>query len=365
MATCDIVVIGASAGGVEALLAVAKELPTDLQAAVFVVLHVPRFGNSVLPRLLSRAGRLPAQHAIDAELVRAGRIYVAPPDRHMVLHDGQVRLSHGPNENGHRPAIDPLFRSAARWYGARAIGVILSGALDDGTAGMLAIKMRGGVTVVQDPKTALYPSMPKSSLDNVEIDHIATLPEMGALLTRIVRERVTREEKNMPNESSAFEHELHLEADISESGPSTNNDPGYQGVPSTFACPDCHGVLWELREGELIRFRCRVGHAFLPQALSAAFSEQLDEALWIALRSLRENAALCGRLAERSLQRNMAAIAESYRERENEAKQRAALVEGVLRRGQLLVEPPELSADPPSRPHTSDDGPEASHADKA
>jgi two-component system chemotaxis response regulator CheB len=336
----NIVLIGASAGGVEALLALVRALPADFPAAMLIVLHVPRRGNSALPKLLSRAGSLPAHHVSKREPVQAGQIYVAPPDHHMLLQDGHVCLSRGPQEHGHRPAIDPLFRSAARWYGPHALGVILSGSLDDGTSGMLAIKRHGGVTVVQDPREALYPSMPKSALDNVPIDHIATLSTMGTLLTRLVRESPAASQAHMSRDTEVPDPAHPLETDCAAS----DDEPEDPGVPSGLACPDCHGVLWELREGELMRFRCRVGHAFLPQSLSAAMSEKLDEALWIALRSLRENAELCVRLSERALHRNMHALAANYRERADEAEQRASVIEQVLRRGQLLVESPELAA---------------------
>jgi two-component system chemotaxis response regulator CheB len=191
MATHDIVVIGASAGGVEALMSIARAFPTDLPAAVFVVLHIPAHIPSVLPQLLARAGKLPAGHALDREPVRNGRIYVAPPDRHMLLSDDSVRLNAGPQDHHHRPAIDTLFRSAARSYGRRVTGVVLSGALHDGTAGLLAIKLGGGRTVVQDPSEASYPSMPRSALAQVQIDHVATLATLGPLIARLVREPIT------------------------------------------------------------------------------------------------------------------------------------------------------------------------------
>jgi two-component system chemotaxis response regulator CheB len=191
MATHDIVVIGASAGGVEALMSLARALPIDLPAAVFVVLHIPAHTPSVLPQLLARVGKLPVSHAVDREPVRSGRIYVAPPDRHMLLSGECVRLNTGPQDHNHRPAIDTLFRSAARSYGKRVIGVVLSGALHDGTAGLLAIKLGGGRTVVQDPSEASYPSMPRSALAQVQIDHVATLATLGPLIARLVREPIS------------------------------------------------------------------------------------------------------------------------------------------------------------------------------
>src|SRR4051812_8388035 len=181
----DVVVIGASAGGVEALSRLVGMFPPDLPASVFVVLHVPAESTSVLPRILNRAGPLPVIHPISGQAFERGHIYVAPPDHHLLVKQGYCELTRGPRENGHRPAVDPLFRSAARVYGARVIGVILSGALDDGTAGMVAIQMRKGICVVQSPDDALYAGMPQSAIDNVKVDHVIPLAEMGNLLVEL------------------------------------------------------------------------------------------------------------------------------------------------------------------------------------
>jgi two-component system, chemotaxis family, protein-glutamate methylesterase/glutaminase len=186
----DIVVVGASAGGVEALVGLASALPADLPAAVFVVLHLPATGTSALPDILSRHGPLPASHVKDGEPIENGRIFVASPDHHLLLRTGHVHLTRGPRENGHRPAVDTLFRSAAREYATRVIGVILSGALDDGTAGLLAIKSRGGVAVVQEAADALYPGMPGSALEHVQVDHVLAVASMGELLARLTTEPV-------------------------------------------------------------------------------------------------------------------------------------------------------------------------------
>ena len=186
MADHGIVVVGASAGGVEALAELAASLPSELSAAVFVVLHLPPTGTSALPEILHRHGPLPAAHVKDGEPIQPGRIYVAPPDHHVLLRTGHVHLSRGPRENGHRPAIDPLFRSAAREYATRVIGLVLSGALDDGTAGLLAIKSRGGIAVVQDPADALYPGMPSNALGHVPVDHVLPAASIGKLLARLI-----------------------------------------------------------------------------------------------------------------------------------------------------------------------------------
>lgn len=341
MPSRHIVVVGASAGGVEALLALASTLPADFPAALFVVLHVPPHGSSVLPQLLSRAGALPAQHANHGEPVRPGRWYVAPPDHHMLIRDGFVHLGRGPSESGHRPAIDPLFRSAASAYESRVIGVVLSGSLDDGTAGLLAVKLGGGVAVVQDPTEATYPSMPLSAIENVDIDHVCTISRLAGLLSRLVHEPVDTSESAVRSDLE----DTATEAAVAEDGQAAMDELESRGVPSAFACPDCHGVLWEVREGDLVRFRCRVGHAYLPQALSVAQSEALEESLWIALRALRENSALSTRLATRARTRHMTQMASNYEVRAREAAQRAAVIEEVLKRGRLSASAEEAVAE--------------------
>lgn len=331
MASRDIIVVGASAGGVEALTALARALPADLAAALFVVLHVPPHARSVLPQLLQRAGKLPAAHARAGERIVPGRWYVAPPDQHLVLRGGCVHLGRGPAENGHRPAVDPLFRSAASGYQQRVAGVVLSGSLDDGTAGLLAVKAAGGLTIVQDPQEALYPSMPLSAIENVEVDHVLTLAEIGALLAQQAQGSIAFPEIQAMGELE----DTAVEAAIAEDGQSAIEELESRGVPSGFACPDCHGVLWEVREGELIRFRCRVGHAYLPQGLSVAQAGQLEESLWVALRTLKESGALSARLAQRARERQLGRMAHAYETRAREAEQRATVIEDVLKRGRL------------------------------
>jgi two-component system chemotaxis response regulator CheB len=182
----SMVVVGASAGGVEGLMLLARSLPIELPAAVLMVLHIPAGASSILPKLLTRAGRLPADHAVDGEVIVSGRIYVAPADHHMRVHANEIRLGRGPKENRHRPAIDPLFGSAARWHGPHVIGVVLSGLLYDGTAGLSAIKLAGGTTIVQGD--AMYPSMPRSALQHVQIDHVAPMATLGGLITQLVHQ---------------------------------------------------------------------------------------------------------------------------------------------------------------------------------
>lgn len=325
----DLIVIGTSAGGVEALTQLVKDLPADLPAAILVVLHVPAHGTSVLPLILSRNGPLKATHARDGEPLLAGHIYIAPPDHHLLVRPEHIHLARGPRENGHRPAIDPLFRTAARTYGNRVIGVVLSGVLDDGTAGLLAIKRRGGIAVAQDPDDAMYPGMPRSAMENVDCDHIVPLKDLAPLLVRLAHEPVV-ESANQP-----IPEDMEREADMAELEPDVLHGDDKYGVPSVWACPDCGGTLWELHEGDIIRFRCRVGHAFSAETLLAEQSDQLEDAFWVALRALEESAALSRRLSERARSRGNDRTAERFEDQAQAAIERADIVRKVLLNGSL------------------------------
>lgn len=323
--THDIIVVGASAGGVEATAALVAGLPADLRAALFVVVHFPATATSVLPHILARAGKLPAAHAVDGEPVVTGRIYVAPPDTHLVLDQGTVRLLRGPKENSARPAVDPLFRTAARAYGPRVIGVILSGSLDDGTAGLMAIKRRGGVAVVQAPEDALFDGMPRSAVENVDVDMVAPVRELAAHVARVVE---TPARQEVPTVSDDVDFEAREERESAEMP-----GDGRPGRPSVFACPECHGTLWEVQEGELIRFRCRVGHAYSAETLLNEQAVGLEAALWTALRALEESAALSRRLAARAQDRGQGQVARRFRAHAHDLAQRAATVRAALDRG--------------------------------
>src|ERR1044071_2500358 len=289
MATDDILTIGASAGGVEALRVLVSLLPTELPAALFVVLHIPQDAPSLLPALLQRAGSLPARHPADNTPIENGRIYVAPPNRHMLLEPGRVRIVHGPKENRHRPAVDPLFRSAAWAYRSRVVGVVLSGNLDDGTAGLSAIKACGGTAVVQDPAEALFSDMPINALRNVAVDHQLTIRQIAELLTDLARRTADPPDHVSPSIQTEVEFiKMTKEAeDMSELG----------GNPTAFACPSCHGALWELQNGNLTRYRCHTGHAFSPESLLAEQSDAIEQALYSALRALQEKGVALRRLA--------------------------------------------------------------------
>jgi two-component system, chemotaxis family, protein-glutamate methylesterase/glutaminase len=284
-----VVVIGASAGGVTALRTMVAALPHDFAAPILVVQHI---GNraSILPELLSRSGPLPAAHAEDNEPLRAGRIYVAPPDVHLTVLEDRVRLQAGPKENHTRPAIDPLFRSAALSFGPRAIGVVLTGGLDDGTSGLQAIKMCDGVAVVQDPATAEDPSMPRSALAYVKVDHCLPVHEMAPLLVSLSR-RAARAPEATPPPELVFEHHF----------PDLKGDPMDNlkaiAAPSGFVCPDCRGSLWKVHDAQPPRYRCYTGHVYTLKSLRQAQEEGVDSALWNALRALEEKHNLLKEMA--------------------------------------------------------------------
>jgi len=320
----DVVVIGASAGGVEALRAMAASLPTDLPATVIVVLHVPSYGRSVLPQILERSGPLPARHVAEGAQIVPGEILVAPPDRHLVVLDSHVRATVGPRENGHRPAIDVLFRSAARALAHRVIGIQLSGVLDDGAAGMWSIRSRGGVVVVQDPGDCLYPEMPQSVMALMTPDHVVRASEIGRLLEGLCREEF--EPVPLPPPSMLLTTETDL-AQLEESAMDSMEPPG---DAAGFSCPDCGGTLFEIEEGKVSRYRCRVGHAWTTKGLLGEQSLQLDGALWIALRTLEEKAALAAQLAARASERGSSLTADRFAEQASAAREAAGRVRELI-----------------------------------
>ena len=291
----DIVVIGGSAGALQPLLSLAAGLPENLAATICVAIHIPAGFPSTLPHLLNAASRWPALHPEDHEAVRPGVIYVAPPDRHLLVQKGHVMVSRGPRENRHRPAIDVLFRTAARAYGPRVVGVILSGQLDDGAAGLMAIKMRGGMAIVQDPREAICGEMPSRAIQYAGADYVVKVTEIPELLSKLAGKEMPIPAQTAEVGMATGNNEEASEANLEEIPPKEK-----RGDPSAFACPECHGVLWELEEGGLLRFRCRVGHAYTADALQLAMSDATEDAIWAAMRALEEKAALLRRLATRS-----------------------------------------------------------------
>jgi two-component system, chemotaxis family, protein-glutamate methylesterase/glutaminase len=320
-----LVVVGASAGGVEALRALVAGLPPDLAAAVVVVLHIPRGTPSALPGILDRAGPLPAVAAQQAAPLRAGVVYVAPTDHHVLVVDGHLQLSTGPTENGHRPAIDPLFRSAALSHGSGTVGVVLSGTRDDGTAGLAAIVARGGTAVVQDPDDALHGAMPANALSQVPGAHVHPAAKIGPVLAELV---------SRPAPVAAVEDDGLLLAETriaATGGPGT--DTLEEAAPSAFSCPDCHGVLFELPGAPAPRFRCRVGHAWSPVALEAEQTHGVEEALWAAVRALEEKAGLLERLAADARRHGRVRSVDVYAQRAAGAKAQAQQVRDLVEDG--------------------------------
>ena len=284
MPRCDIVVVGGSAGALQPLREIVGSLPQNLPAAVIVVMHLSPEFPSNLANILGRSGPLKAVQATDGEPIRHGHIYVPTPDRHLTVENGHMRVQLGPRENRHRPAIDPLFRSAAKVYGRRVVGVIVSGQLDDGSAGLLAIRARGGYAIVQDPEDAQARQMPESALNYGGADAVLPAAQIGPALLTHVNRCIGGAMKESDARKSIQEDEF---ANLEVSTP----DEG-EGVPSAFSCPECGGVLWELKDGNRVRFRCRVGHAYSMKSLREEQADTLEATLWAAMRALEEKAAL-------------------------------------------------------------------------
>jgi two-component system chemotaxis response regulator CheB len=325
----DIIVIGFSAGGIEPLLQLVADLPSDLPAALFVVHHFPAHSISALPSILGRGSDLPVRTARDREPVAPGHIYVGRPDRHLLLMPGLIRLTRGPREHGNRPALDPLFRSAARSYGSRVIGVILSGTLDDGTVGLHAIKSAGGLAVVQDPEQASYPGMPKSALEHVEVDHVAPAGELGGLLARLTREPALPAPVLTPD---GWDPEPD-QPEPAVVGTAALRRTTLPGIPSTLTCPECGGLLFEEEEAGLLHFRCHVGHAFSEETLMAVQARALEDALWAAVRALEEKAELGRRLAERAHARGWQSSARRFEYAARDAEEGATMIRDTLLNG--------------------------------
>jgi two-component system chemotaxis response regulator CheB len=308
----DVIVIGGSAGAIEVLLGLVGELPADLPASIFVAIHTRPDRASSLPEILTRRGWLPASHPLHNEPIAPRRIYVAPPDNHLLVRKGSMEVVRGPRENGQRPAVDPLFRSASAAYGARVIGVVLSGYLDCGTAGMMSIKARGGLCVVQAPASAQVADMPSSVIERVAVDHVAAPDELAALLATLAATPAAVEAS--PNK---FVEQLE------------GTEPG---LAAELVCPICQGVLTEAAPGLFEHFRCHVGHTFSLAGLVDQQSEEMERALWAAVRALEEGSALSGRLAARA----HGELAGRFSEKAGTQRQQAELIRQILLHGGTL-----------------------------
>jgi two-component system chemotaxis response regulator CheB len=321
----DIVVIGASAGGVDALQRFVRDLPADFPAAVFVALHMPPYLKTLLPEILDREGPLRATEAEDGEPIEERRIYVARAGSHLILDRGRVRVSQGPKENGYRPSVDVLFRSAARAYGPQVIAVTLSGLLDDGAAGAIAVKQRGGIVVVQALDDATFPDMPRATLEAVgTADYSVPISELAMLLAMLVRTSAPAEE------AFPLPLEMQVEDDIAHGAESDAEVSSLLGDASAFSCPECGGVLWDLSTEDVQRFRCQVGHAFSAVHLFHAQEAKLQQRLWAAVRALREHALLARQIQQASARGEWASLAERFLETSVEADENASLLTAMV-----------------------------------
>jgi two-component system chemotaxis response regulator CheB len=330
----DIVVIGASAGGLEPLREIVSSFPPAFPAAVLVVVHIAPESTSMLPAILRRSGTLHAEHCPDGAPLRPGRICIAPPDHHLIIRDGRIRLGRGPRENNCRPAVDVLFRSAALCCGPRVIGIVLSGSLDDGTAGLLAIKSRAGIVMAQDPASAMFPSMPTSAVSNVPLDYVGPPAELARALVELVR--TPAPDITLPPPPPEWDDETRIAESAMPS--EFSRERNHPGTPASFGCPECGGTLWEIRDGDRPRFRCRVGHAYSPETLAAEQGRAVEAALWVALRALEENRSLVSRMGRRIAPRNPK-LAEAYRRRAAEAEEHARVLRRLLDQGEIGAAP--------------------------
>ncbi|RYZ63019.1 MAG: chemotaxis protein CheB [Proteobacteria bacterium] len=323
----DIIVIGSSAGGVEALRRICSRLPADFPASVFVAQHLAPSGRSILPEILSRSGPLHAEVPADGEAIQQRRIYVAPPDHHLLVRSGVVLVRRGPHENRTRPSADALFRSAAVAYGARVIGVVLTGLLDDGTAGLIAIKAAGGTSIVQDPADAEWPSMPRNALQRDHVDSSLPLDAIPALLEKLVTEEAGPSiplPEEFDNEDRIAAREM---AVLSE-----KLDLATPGDFSPYSCPDCGGVLNRLETGEDLRFRCQVGHGFTPLGLVDAQNDGIEHALAVAVRTHKERIRLFDQMSQSAQARGMLHATKRWRHATDEAAQMISVLEDAMAR---------------------------------
>jgi two-component system, chemotaxis family, protein-glutamate methylesterase/glutaminase len=321
MASGSIIVVGGSIGALEALRTILAGLRSDLPGSIFVVIHTSPDSPGVVDKILTRAGGLPAHYAVDGEPIKPGRIFIAPADRHLLVQADCVRVTRGPREHRFRPAIDPLFRTAADSHRG-VIGIILSGGRDDGAAGLAAVKKSGGVTIVQHPDDALAPVLPEAALRHAGADHVLPAGDIARLLPDIVRTRVQIGGATMATPPHR--------RDPAEAGTDDIHRADQLGPPSPFTCPDCGGTLWQSEEGELVQFKCHIGHRFSADSLNDAQSEALDEALWAALRALEESAEFRRRMAKRSHDAGMTLIGDTFAQQARESEARALTIRRVL-----------------------------------
>ena len=332
MANRDVLPIGTSAGGVEALIFLAKRFPREFPAGVLLTIHLPSHSSSTLDELLTRVGPLPAQFAVDGEPVIKGRIYIAPPDRHLLLDGERMALGEGPRENNSRPAIDPMLRSTALCCSGRAVGVVLTGTLGDGASGLWALRQGGGIAVVQDPSDAAFSEMPMTALNRAKPDHVVKLADMPALLASLVHQPA--------GAARPLPHSIKYEVEIARSGSngmdSIDKMDGI-GRRSVLACPDCGGVMWEIDEEDLLRYRCHVGHTYTAEVMSLALDENLRRALASAVRALEERVALARKLYQQAVDGGHRLLAENWADKARDFEHEMDVIRGSIRRMDRLA----------------------------
>ena len=319
MAKRNIIVIGASAGGVYALKELVSRLPADFNATILVVVHISPHSPSYLPDILNYAGPLKAVHPKDGELIQPGHIYVAPPDHHMLVEYDQLIVKKGPKENRFRPSIDALFRSAAYTYGPRVIGIVLTGMLDDGTSGMWSVKRLDGVCIVQQPEEAMYASMPNNVLEYVEVDYVVPINKMALLLSDLITESVPEKAELQPEELDRMEKEVNIAAQDNAF------DMGILelGELTPLTCPECNGALISIKEGKLIRFRCHTGHAYTASSLLAETTKVVEESFWKAIRALEETVLLLEQSSQHFAEGGNKEAAEEFLQKSRETREKA------------------------------------------
>ena len=332
-----VIVIGTSAGGIQALKTITQQLPPDFPASIHVVQHLSSEAASNLAIILAKASQLSVKFARDLETIQTGHIYLAPPDFHLMLESGRMRVIRGPRENRMRPAIDPLFRSAAIAYRSYTTGVILTGMLDDGTAGLQAVKACGGMAIVQDPNDAAYSSMPKSAIANVEVDRVVALED----IVNVLKERV----RETPPPVREIPTDLRLEAPITHKAITKPQIMSQIGEPVAHSCPSCGGPLWQIGKSDdnshrahLLRYRCHIGHAFTSNTLIEEQNDATEKALWIALRTLEERGRLLKTMSDRYAQKGAEALAKTHQERATEAIEQSALIRNLIRNLKTIYE---------------------------
>lgn len=327
------------------MIFLAKSFPRHFPAALVVTIHLPSYAGSALDEVLSRSGPLPARFARDGDALKKGHIFIAPPDRHLLLDGDRLSLGEGPRENNARPAIDPMLRSTALCCSARAIGVVLTGTLGDGASGLWTIRQGGGIAVVQDPKDAAFSEMPMTALNRAKPDHVVRLADMPGLLENLVHQPA--------GEARPLPRSVRYEVDIARSGSSGMDSIEKMdgiGRRSVLACPDCGGVMWEIDEEDLIRYRCHVGHTYTAEVMSLALDESLRRALASALRALEERVALARKLHAQAIDAGHRLLAETWADKAREFEREMEVVRGSIRRMDRIA----AAADAPQDAHAAE-----------